>query len=64
LLLDVLEILASGAAGGILLAHITEPAGELGKPLAIRTFAEPANLEVIGLDEDRSGEKRDYWLSI
>jgi len=58
LLLDVLQILASGSIGRILLAHVTQATGEFGEPLAIGTLAEPADLQVIWLQESRARQKR------
>ena len=57
LLLDVLQIIPSEAIRRILLAHVTEAAGEFRQPLTVGAFAEPADLDVIGLQEDRAGKK-------
>jgi hypothetical protein len=57
LLLDVLQIIARRAAGGILLAHVAETTGELGQPLAVGALSEPVDPEVIGFEERRAGEK-------
>src|SRR5712691_8574024 len=64
LLLDVLEVLARRPVGWILLAHIAETAGKLRQPLAIGALAEPADVQVVGLQKDRAGEEGYYWLRI
>ena len=64
LLLDVLQIVPRGATGRIFLAHITEAAGKFGETLAIGALAEPADLQMVRLDERRTREKSDYWFGI
>jgi hypothetical protein len=64
LLLDVLQIIARGAIGGIFLAHVAKAAGEFGEPLAIGAFSEPTDFEVIGLEESRTREEGDYGFGI
>ena len=64
LLLDVLEVVTRRAVGRVLLAHIAETAGKLREPLAIGAFSEPPDLQMIGLDKDRTREKSYYWLCI
>jgi hypothetical protein len=62
LLLDILEILARRPARGILLAHVTEPAGELSEALTIRAFTEPVDGEMRRLDENRARKHGDAWF--
>jgi len=64
LLLDVLQIIPGRPAGRIFLAHIAEPPGKLGQPLAIGALAEPLHFEMIGLDEAWAGEESYYWLCV
>ena len=64
LLLDVLQIVPRGATGRIFLAHVTEAAGKFGETLAIGTLAEPADLQMIGLDENRASEESYYRFGI
>ena len=64
LLLDVLQIIPGGSVGGILLAHVTESAGELGQTLAIGALSEPFHLEVVGLNKDGTREQSYYWFCI
>ena len=59
LLLDVLEVIGGGALGRVGLAHVAEPAGEFGEPLAVGRFARPLHAEVRRLDELGAGEQRD-----
>src|SRR5205814_2421906 len=64
LLLDVLQILACRAVRRILLAHVAETTGEFGELLAVGALSEPADLEMIGLDEGWPREESDYGLCI
>jgi hypothetical protein len=64
LLLDVLQIIPGGSVGGILLAHVTEPAGELGQALAIGALSEPFHLKVVRLQKDWTREECYYGFCI
>ena len=64
LLLDVLEILARHAVGRVLLAHVAETSGKLGEPLAIGALAEPTDLEMIRLKENRARDQSYYGLCV
>src|SRR5437868_3072701 len=64
LLLDVLEVLTRGAVGWIFLAHVAKPAGKLGQTLAIGALAKPANLQMLGLQENRAREQGYDWFSV
>src|ERR1035437_1797481 len=64
LLLDVLDIFPRAAAGGILLAHVAEPAGEFRKPLAVGAVADPVDREMRGLHERGAREERDDRFGI
>ena len=64
LLLDVLEVLARGAARRIFLAHIAKPPRELGELLTIGALAKPVDAEMLGLDERRTGEECEARLGI
>ena len=57
LLLYVLQIIPRRPAGRIFLAHVAEAASILRQPLAVSALAKPFDLEVIGLEEGRTGEK-------
>jgi hypothetical protein len=57
LFLDVLQIIPGCPARGIFLAHVAETAGELSQLLAVRTLAQPLDLEVIGLQKLGAREK-------
>jgi hypothetical protein len=58
LLLDVLEVLTSGSPSRIPLAHVTEPSGELGQPLAIGALTDPLYRHMLGLGKLRTSEHR------
>jgi hypothetical protein len=62
--LDVLEILASVPPRRVLLAHVTEPARELGEPLAIGARPDPVHGKMRWLGERRAREDGDLRLSI
>jgi hypothetical protein len=51
LLQDVAQVFRRAPAGRIVLAHIAEPAGKLGEPLAIGRVALPLDRKMGGLDE-------------
>lgn len=63
LLLDVLEVLAGGPAGWILLTHVAKPAGELGKFFAVGALAQPLHGKMFRLGECRPGDDGDSRLS-
>src|SRR5262245_27339369 len=64
LLLDVLEVLASLALGGIVLAHVTQPAGEFGQSLAVGALADPGDREMLGSNERRPSQQADDGLVV
>ena len=57
LLLDVLQIIARDPICRIFLAHVTKTAGKFGESLTISAFAEPADLQVIGFEKNRTGKE-------
>src|SRR6266550_2336853 len=64
LLLDVLQIVARRPVRRVFLTHVTEPAGKFGESLAIGALAEPMDLQMIGFEENRTGEEGDYGIGI
>src|SRR5207247_7979754 len=59
LLLDVLEVIGGGAIHRVVLAHVAQPSRVLGEALARRGVAEPADFEMLGLEELGPGDQRD-----
>ena len=64
LFLDILEVIARLAVGGVLLAHVAETARIFGEPLAIGALSEPTDSQMIRLQKDWTREKGYYRLSI
>ena len=64
LLLDVLEVLARLALRRIVLAHVAEPAGELGEPLAVGAVADPVHRQMLRAGEARAREQRQNGLGV
>src|SRR5205085_9148654 len=62
LLLDVLQVFASGAAGRIVLAHVAEASGELREPLAVGALTLPLHGQVLGPGKRRAREHGDFRL--
>jgi len=54
LLLDVLEVFAGFAIRRVLLTHVAETAGVLRESLSIGALSEPADLQMIRLQKDRT----------
>ena len=63
LLQDVLEVLGGAPPGGIVLAHVAEPPGELGEALAVGGVTLPCDGQVRRLQELRAGDQGDAWLA-
>src|SRR5439155_4585918 len=59
LLLDVLEVIGRRPACRVVLAHVADPAGELGEALSGGGAALPLHPEVLGLQELGPGDQRD-----
>src|SRR5262249_50160982 len=64
LLLDVLEVLAGLPLRRIVLAHVAQPAGELGELLAAGAVADPIDGKMSGRGERRTGEKGDDGFGV
>jgi hypothetical protein len=64
LLLDVLQVIARLAVGGVLLTHVAETARVFGEPLAISALSQPADRQVVGFQKDWTREEGYYWLCI
>ena len=60
---DVPQVLGRGPAGGVVLAHVAEPPGELGDPLAVAGFPLPLHLQVGRLEELGPGDEGDAGLA-
>ena len=64
LLLDVLQVVAGGPVGRIVLAHVAQPPGELCEPLTVRAVAYPRHAEVIRGGEGGTSEHGDAGLVV
>ena len=62
LLLDVLQIFARRPVGRILLTHVAESPGELGKSLAVGALAEPFHGKMRRFSEGRTRQNSDSRL--
>ena len=63
LLQDVGQVLGRRPARRVVLAHVAEPPGELGDPLAVARLALPLDREVGGLEELRARDEGDPGLA-
>src|SRR5213083_679054 len=59
LLLDILEVVGRRPVGRVVLAHVADPAGELGEALSGGGATLPLHPEVLGFQELRPGDERD-----